>query len=88
MTGRAVSWTSFAFHVRGRPSSDAIAHERCEGDLGAAGGSGAEADLAVHARRRDRGRELYPDVDFYSGILLQLMGISTNMFTVCFGIDR
>ena len=28
-------------------------------------------------------RKLYPNVDFYSGILLRAMGIPTNMFTVC-----
>jgi citrate synthase len=33
-------------------------------------------------------RQLYPNVDFYSGILLRAMGIPTNMFTVCFAIGR
>ncbi|NQT41081.1 MAG: citrate synthase [Planctomycetes bacterium] len=33
-------------------------------------------------------RNLYPNVDFYSGILLRAMGIPTNMFTVCFAIGR
>ena len=33
-------------------------------------------------------RKLYPNVDFYSGILLRAMGIPTNMFTVCFAIGR
>ncbi len=31
---------------------------------------------------------LYPNVDFYSGILLQAMGIPLNMFTVMFAIGR
>jgi len=31
---------------------------------------------------------LYPNVDFYSGILLRTMGIPTNMFTVMFAIGR
>ncbi|RZB34414.1 MAG: citrate synthase [Desulfobacteraceae bacterium Eth-SRB1] len=31
---------------------------------------------------------LYPNVDFYSGILLRAMGIPTNMFTVMFAIGR
>jgi citrate synthase len=31
---------------------------------------------------------LYPNVDFYSGILLRAMGIPTNMFTVLFAIGR
>jgi len=33
-------------------------------------------------------RKLYPNVDFYSGILLRAIGIPTNMFTVCFAIGR
>jgi len=33
-------------------------------------------------------RNLYPNVDFYSGILLRAIGIPTNMFTVCFAIGR
>ncbi len=31
---------------------------------------------------------LYPNVDFYSGILLRTIGIPTNMFTVMFAIGR
>jgi citrate synthase len=33
-------------------------------------------------------RRPYPNVDFYSGILLRAMGIPTNMFSVCFAIGR
>ena len=33
-------------------------------------------------------RGLYPNVDFYSGILYRAMGIPTNMFTVMFAIAR
>jgi len=33
-------------------------------------------------------RKLYPNVDFYSGILMRAMGIPTNMFTVLFAIGR
>jgi citrate synthase len=33
-------------------------------------------------------RKLYPNVDFYSGILLRAMGIPTSMFTVLFAIGR
>lgn len=33
-------------------------------------------------------RKLYPNVDFYSGILLRAIGIPTDMFTVCFAIGR
>ncbi len=33
-------------------------------------------------------RRLYPNVDFYSGIVLRAMGIPTNMFTVIFALAR
>jgi citrate synthase len=33
-------------------------------------------------------KHLYPNVDFYSGILLRALGIPTNMFTVMFAIGR
>ncbi len=33
-------------------------------------------------------RKLYPNVDFYSGIILKAMGIPTSMFTVIFAIGR
>ncbi len=33
-------------------------------------------------------RRLYPNVDFYSGIILRAIGFPTNMFTVCFAIGR
>ena len=33
-------------------------------------------------------RKLYPNVDFYSGILYHAMGIPTNMLTVMFAIGR
>lgn len=33
-------------------------------------------------------RKLYPNVDFYSGIILKAMGFPTNMFTVLFAVSR
>ncbi|GIW70780.1 MAG: hypothetical protein KatS3mg102_0322 [Planctomycetota bacterium] len=33
-------------------------------------------------------RKLYPNVDFYSGIIYRAMGIPTNMFTVMFTLGR
>lgn len=33
-------------------------------------------------------KKLYPNVDFYSGIILRAIGIPTNMFTVIFAIAR
>ncbi|MDE1152189.1 MAG: citrate synthase [Micavibrio sp.] len=33
-------------------------------------------------------KKLYPNVDFYSGIILKAMGFPTNMFTVLFAVAR
>ena len=33
-------------------------------------------------------RKLYPNVDFYSGIILQAIGIPMSMFTVVFALAR
>jgi citrate synthase len=33
-------------------------------------------------------RKLYPNVDFYSGIILRAIGIPHSMFTVMFAIGR
>ena len=33
-------------------------------------------------------KKLYPNVDFYSGIILRALGIPTNMFTVIFAVAR
>ncbi|MFK7161177.1 citrate synthase [Marinospirillum sp. MEB164] len=35
-----------------------------------------------------KSRRLYPNVDFYSGIILKAIGIPTNMFTVIFAMSR
>jgi citrate synthase len=53
--------------------------------------------LLEHARRLEQAaladpyfvdRNLYPNVDFYSGIILRALGIPANMFTVMFAIGR
>ena len=33
-------------------------------------------------------RKLFPNVDFYSGIILRAMGFPTSMFTVLFAVAR
>src|SRR5206468_6746653 len=33
-------------------------------------------------------KKLYPNVDFYSGIIYKALGIPTNMFTVMFAMGR
>ena len=33
-------------------------------------------------------KKLYPNVDFYSGIILRAMGVPTSMFTALFALAR
>ena len=35
-----------------------------------------------------KSRNLYPNVDFYTGLIYQAMGFPMNMFTVLFAIGR
>ena len=35
-----------------------------------------------------KSRNLYPNVDFYSGIIYRALGIPTDMFTVMFALGR
>ena len=35
-----------------------------------------------------KARNLYPNVDFYSGIIYKALGIPTEMFTVMFALGR
>ena len=60
-------------------------------------GETADNDLFRIARRLEKialedeyfiKRELYPNVDFYSGIILKALGIPMNMFTVIFATGR
>ena len=48
----------------------------------------AELETAALADEYFVQRKLYPNVDFYSGIVLTAIGIPTNMFTVVFAIAR
>ncbi|MFP6886272.1 MAG: citrate/2-methylcitrate synthase [Opitutales bacterium] len=66
----------------------------CDSALSALGVSSPILDIARHleeAALRDDyfiSRKLYPNVDFYSGIILQALGFPTDMFTVLFAIGR
>ena len=60
-------------------------------------GEAADNDLFRIARRLEQialedeyfiSRKLYPNVDFYSGIILKALGIPTSMFTVIFAMGR
>ncbi len=58
------------------------------------GNNGPLLDIARHLEERALSddyfisRKLYPNVDFYSGIIMQAIGIPVEMFTVMFAIGR
>jgi citrate synthase len=47
-----------------------------------------ELEEAVFADEYFQSRNLYPNIDFYTGLTYRAMGIPTNMFTVMFAIGR
>ena len=47
-----------------------------------------EVEQAALADDYFASRKLYPNVDFYSGIILKAMGIPSSMFTVIFAMAR
>jgi citrate synthase len=47
-----------------------------------------ELEARVSTDEYFQSRNLYPNVDFYSGIIYRAMGIPTNMFTVMFALGR
>ncbi len=71
-----------------------IVRKECEQYLAATGINDPLLDLArkiEDAARKDSyfiDRQLYPNVDFYTGILYRAMGIPENMFTVMFALAR
>ena len=71
-----------------------IARQECEKYLASTGYTDPLLDVAKRveeAARKDSyfiDRQLYPNVDFYTGILYRAMGIPENMFTVMFALAR
>ena len=53
----------------------------------AAGRQGTRADRAARTTTSSS-KKLYPNVDFYSGIILEAMGFPTSMFTPIFALSR
>ena len=84
-------WTSRLQELRS-PGDDP--QEGGRRGAGPDGDQGSALDIAKHLEEvalRDSyfvERKLYPNVDFYSGILYRAMGIPTNMFTVMFALGR
>ena len=68
--------------------------QACDRVLGKLGVHDPLLDLAMQLEERARNddyfveRKLYPNVDFYSGIIMRAIGIPVNMFTVMFAIGR
>jgi hypothetical protein len=54
---------------------------RCSTSPSARGGRAVNDDYFVE-------RKLYPNVDFYSGIIYRAIGFPTDMFTVMFALGR
>lgn len=71
-----------------------VMKETCDEVLGALGVDDPKLQLAMELEKialSDQyfiDRKLYPNVDFYSGIILKAIGIPTSMFTVIFALAR
>ena len=71
-----------------------ILNVACNDALAELGVSSPTLDIARHLEQVALSddyfieRKLYPNVDFYSGILLEAIGFPLNMFTVIFAIGR
>jgi citrate synthase len=72
----------------------AILKRTCAEVIRKVGGSGGLLEIAMRLEEialKDEyfvSRKLYPNVDFYSGVIYKAMGIPVNMFTVMFAIGR
>ncbi|HVK99113.1 MAG TPA: citrate synthase [Dongiaceae bacterium] len=71
-----------------------VMKETCDEVLGALGINDPKLELAMKLEEIARSdpyfveKKLYPNVDFYSGIILKAIGIPTSMFTVIFALAR
>lgn len=71
-----------------------VMKQTCDEVLAALGINDPQLELAMELERialSDEyfiSRNLYPNVDFYSGIILKAIGIPTSMFTVIFALAR
>ena len=71
-----------------------VMKETCDEVLGELGIKDPQLELAMNLEQIAlsdpyfKERNLYPNVDFYSGIILKAIGIPTSMFTVIFALAR
>ena len=71
-----------------------VMKETCDEVLGELGIKDTQLELAMRLEQIAlsdpyfKERNLYPNVDFYSGIILKAIGIPTSMFTVIFALAR
>lgn len=71
-----------------------VMKQTCDEVLAALGINDPQLELAMELERIALSdpyfveRKLYPNVDFYSGIILKAIGIPTSMFTVIFALAR
>jgi len=71
-----------------------IVKQTCDEILGQIGGDDELLHLAMQLEERALSddyfisRKLYPNVDFYTGLIYRAMGFPTDMFTVLFAIGR
>mgnify|MGYP003581986230 FL=1 len=71
-----------------------VMKETCDEVLGELGIKDPQLELALRLEQIAlsdpyfKERNLYPNVDFYSGIILKAIGIPTSMFTVIFALAR
>ncbi|MEZ6017172.1 MAG: citrate synthase [Planctomycetota bacterium] len=72
----------------------AILKEACKDVIAKMGGQSELLEIAMQLEEVTLGdpyfveRKLYPNVDFYSGVIYKAMGVPVNMFTVMFALGR
>ncbi|MEM3086705.1 MAG: citrate/2-methylcitrate synthase [Halobacteria archaeon] len=66
-----------------REMAESLARRKSNGGLFA-----TAAEIENHALRRLSGSNIYPNVDFYSGLVMHLLGIPAAVFTPIFAVGR
>jgi citrate synthase len=47
-----------------------------------------EVELVFREKMEEKGKPIYPNVDFFSGAVYSLLGIPSNLFTPIFAVAR